>query len=104
MKLTESQLRNIIREQVKKTLSEDSFANDFNAAREKYLNRSPNAMWGMEMKNPEGEWEYGNVTFDPNIMQMSCMGVSVQVEDGDTIDSALEALYDELINHGYTSE
>lgn len=35
---------------------------------------------------------------------MSCMGASVQVEDGDTIDSALEALYDELLNQGYTSE
>ncbi len=104
MKLTENQLRDIIKEHVKRIMTEDSFANDFNAAREKYLNRSLNAMWGMELKNSEGDWEYGNVTFDPNTMQMSCMGASVQVEDGDTIDSALEALYDELLNQGYTSE
>lgn len=50
MKLTENQLRDIIKEHVKRIMTEDSFANDFNAAREKYLNRSPNAMWGMELK------------------------------------------------------
>ena len=101
-KITESQLRNIIKESLKNILSEDSFENDYNQAQDRFLKRG--GMWGMELKNPEGEWEYGNIDFDPKTMTMSCMGASVQVEDGDTIDGALEALYDELMSKGYYSE
>lgn len=103
MKLTERHLKNIVKESLIKILNE-GFEDDYNTARDKHLSKSPASMWGMELKNPEGEWEYGNVEFDPNTMTMSCMGVTVQIEEGDTVDGALEMLYDELISRGYAQE
>lgn len=103
VRLTESQLHNVIKQSVKKILKE-SFEDDFNNARDKKLSSSPNGMFGFEMKNSEGDWEYGEVTFDPNTNTMSCMGVSVDVDPDCTVDQNLEALYDELQNNGYYDE
>lgn len=61
-------------------------------------------MWGMELKNPEGEWEYGDIEFNPKTMEMSCMGATISVDEEWTIDAALEALLDELYNQGYGQE
>ena len=80
----------------------ESFEDDFNSTRDNFMNRrSPNGMFGFEMKNSEGEWEYGDVTYDPNSNTMSCMGVSIEVDSEMSVDANLEALYDELINNGY---
>ncbi len=82
-------------------LKED-FGADFSAARDKHMGRG--GMFGMEMKNAEGDWEYGEVTFDPNANTMSCMGATIQVDPDMSVDANLEALYDELLNSGYTVE
>ena len=94
-------IRRTITNTVKKVLKE-SFEDDFNTARDKHMARG--GMFGMELKNQEGDWEYGNVTFDPNTNTMSCMGVSIDVDPSFSVDQNLEALYDELINNGYSSD
>ena len=52
----------------------------------------------------DGDWEYGEVSFDPNANTMSCMGVSIDVDPDMSVDANLEALYDELINNEYTDD
>ena len=98
IRLTEADLHKIIKESVKKVLKED-FEKDFNAVRDKHIGRG--GMFGMELKNSEGDWEYGDVTYDPNTNTMSCMGVSIQVDPDLSIDQNLEGLYEELMNNGY---
>lgn len=99
IKLNEKHLHNIIQNCVRKTLKEN-FEDDYNKARDNY--KRP--CWGFEMKNKEGEWEYGDVTFDPKSMTMSCMGVSIDVDPEMSVDDNLEGLFDELCNNGYTNE
>ena len=99
IRLTEGDLHKIIKESVKKIIRE-GFEDDFNAARDNHIGRG--GMFGLEMKNSEGDWQYGDVTYDPNTNTMSCMGVSIQVDPDMSIDQNLEGLYDELINNGYT--
>ena len=99
IRLTESDIRNIIKESVKGALKE-SFEDDYNNARQNY-NRQ---LWGFEMKNPDGEWEYGDITYDPKTQTMSCMGVTIDVDPDMTVDQNLEGLYDELISKGYNNE
>ena len=103
IRLTESDLHRIVKESVKRVLRED-FETDFNTARDNFIDKRPNGMFGFEMKNGEGDWEYGDITFDPNSNTMSCMGVSIEVDPDMTVDQNLEALYDELINSGYGDE
>lgn len=97
--LTEENLHRLINGCVKKALREN-FEDDYNKARNNY-NRP---CWGFEMKNQEGDWEYGDVTFDPKSMTMSCMGATIDVDPDMTVDQNLEKLYDELLNSGYTAE
>lgn len=92
---------NRIRECVVKALHED-FATDYNTAVDNKL--SQGGMWGFEMKNPEGDWEYGDVKFDVNSMTMTCMNVTIQVDPDMTVDQNLEALYDKLLEAGYGDE
>jgi hypothetical protein len=99
IRLTESDLHRIIKRSVNKILKE-SFEDDFNTARDKHVGKG--GLFGMELKNSEGDWQYGDVTYDPNTNTMSCMGVSIQVDPDMSIDQNLEGLYDELINNGYT--
>lgn len=98
IRLRESELRKMISESVKRVLRE-SFDDDFNTARDEHLRKG--GLFGMELKNPKGDWEYGEVTYNPNTNTMSCMGVSIEVDPDMSIDSNLEALYDELMNNGY---
>ena len=99
VRLTESDLNKIIRKSVNKILKED-FNDDFNKARDNY--KRP--LFGFEMKNKEDEWEYGEVTYDPQTQTMSCMGVSIQVDPSMSVDANLEGLYEELLNQGYHEE
>ena len=59
-------------------------------------------LWGFEMKNQEGEWQYGDVTYDPNTNTMSCMGVTIDVDPSLSVDQNLEGLYEELMNNGFS--
>ena len=97
VRLTESELRNMISESVKKVLKED-FEQDYNTARQNY--KRP--LWGFEMKNKEGEWQYGDIEYDPNKQTMSCMGVTIDVDPSLSVDANLEGLYEELMNNGFT--
>ena len=99
IKLTEKNLHSIINGCVQNALKE-SFEDDYNKARNNY--KRP--CWGFEMKNQEGDWEYGDVTFDPKSMTMSCMGVTIDVDTDMSVDANLEGLYEELLNNGYTAE
>lgn len=99
IRLRESELRQMISESVRRVLNEN-FEDDFNAARDKHLGRG--GMFGMELKNSEGEWQYGDVTYDPNTNTMSCMGVSIEVDPDMSIDQNLEGLYEELMNNGFS--
>ena len=101
IRLTEGDLHRIVRNSVKRVLKE-SFEDEFNQARDNHMSRG--GMFGFEMKNSEGDWEYGDVTFDPNSNTMSCMGASIQVDPDMTVDQNLEALYDELMKNGYSDE
>lgn len=99
IRLRESELRQMISESVRRVLNEE-FEDDFNTARDKHVGRG--GMFGMELKNSEGEWQYGDVTYDPNTNTMSCMGVSIEVDPDMSIDQNLEGLYEELMNNGFT--
>ena len=87
----------MISESVKRVLKED-FEKDYNTARQNY-NRP---LWGFEMKNSEGEWQYDDITYDPNTNTMSCMGVSIEVDPSLSVDQNLEGLYEELMNKGFS--
>ena len=102
----EHKMDNSIKRSLRRALmeSEEGFASTFEKGRDDFYNRKPHGMFGMELKNPEGEWEYGNIEFNPNTMEMSCMGATIQVEDDWTLDEAIEVLYEELMNQGYYSE
>lgn len=97
VRLTESDLRNMIAESVRNILRE-SFEDDYNQARQNY-NRP---LWGFEMKNQEGEWQYGEIEYDPNKQTMTCMGVTIDVDPSLSVDQNLEGLYEELMNNGFT--
>lgn len=101
--LDESRLRNVINKTVKRVLRE-SFEDDYNSVKDKFYSSRPNGMWGMEMKNSEGDWEYGEVSFDPKSMTMSCMGATINVDPDLSVDANLEGLYDKLIEQGYTND
>lgn len=102
--LKQSDLKDMIAESVRRALKE-GFENDFNTARDNFhKSRGGLGMFGFEMKNPEGEWEYGDITYDPNTNTMSCMGVSIEVDPDMTVDQNLEGLYEELMNQGYGQE
>jgi DNA mismatch repair ATPase MutL len=96
-------LMNLMNEDLKKKVNE-AFEDDFNVAKERHLSKSPNSMFGFELKNPDGEWQYGDITFDPNTNRMSCMGVSIDVDPSLSIDQNLEGLYDELVSKGFGDE
>lgn len=96
-----SKLRSSISESVKRVLNEE-FEDDFNAARDKHVGRG--GMFGMELKNSEGDWQYGDITYDPNTNTMSCMGVSIEVDPDMSIDQNLEGLYEELMNNGFSGD
>lgn len=120
IRLRESELRQMISESVRRVLSEskitkvnynqpkgnknidEAFEDDFNAARDKHIGRG--GIFGMELKNSEGEWQYGDVTYDPNTNTMSCMGVSIEVDPDMSIDQNLEGLYEELMNNGFSGD
>jgi len=99
IKLKESELKQMISESIRRVLNE-SFEDDYNTARQNY-NRP---LWGFEMKNPEGEWEYGDIEYDPKAQTMSCMGVTIEVDPSLSVDQNLEGLYEELMNQGYGQE
>lgn len=101
IRLNEENLHRLIEGCVNKALKE-GFETDYNAAMNKKLSR--NGMWGMELKNPEGEWEYDDVNFSPNDMTMSCMGATIQVDPDMSVDQNLEALHEKLMELGYDSE
>lgn len=101
IRLTESDIHRIVRNSVKRIIKE-SFEDDFKSTRDSFMSRkSPNGMFGFEMKNQEGDWQYGDITYDPNTNTMSCMGVSIEVDPEMSVDANLEALYEELMNNGY---
>ena len=85
-----------------KNVIKEAFEDDFNSARDRHLSKSPGSMFGFEMKNSDGDWQYGDITYDPNTNTMSCMGVSIEVDPSMSIDQNLESLYEELTNNGYT--
>lgn len=97
--LKQSDLKEMIAESVRRALKE-GFEDDFNSARDNFKGQ----MFGFEMKNPEGDWQYGDVTYDPKTNTMSCMGVSIEVDPDMTVDQNLEGLYEELMNQGYGQE
>lgn len=101
VRLTESDLHRIVSNSVKKMLKE-GFSDDFKSARDKHMSRG--GMFGMEMKNQEGDWQYGNITYNPNTNKMSCMGVSIDVDPDFSVDENLQVLYDALIENGYSGE
>lgn len=100
VRLSESDLHRIIRESVKSVLGENNtnFEDKYNQARANY--KRP--CWGFEMKNQEGDWEYGEVTYDPKTQKMCCMDVCIDVDPDLSVDQNLEGLYEELMNNGYT--
>ena len=107
--IDESVVRRAVSESLNRFMAKDSkkkvneaFEDDFNAARDRHLSKSPGSMFGFEMKNSDGDWQYGDVTFDPNTNTMSCMGASIEVDPSMSIDQNLEGLYEELMNNGYT--
>lgn len=103
IRLTESDIKQLIKESISEINSND-FERDFNKTRDDYMRKSPAGMFGFEMKNREGDWQYGNIEFDPKNMTMQCMGVSIQVNPEMSVDANIEALYDELTQNGFNDD
>jgi hypothetical protein len=96
VRLTEGDLHRMVDATVKCIIRE-SFEDDYNDARNNYTR----PCWGFEMKNKDNEWEYGDVSYDPNTQTMSCMGVTIDVDTDCTVDQNLQALYEKLTEEGY---
>ena len=101
--LSEKRLNSIVLESVKKVLRE-SFEDSFNSTRDDFYKRRNHGMFGFELKNKDGDWEYGEVTYDPKTQKMCCMGVCIDVDPDMTVDQNLEGLYEELMNNGYNND
>ncbi len=102
IRLTEGELHNIIASSVKKYIKE-GFEDDYNSVMNNRLDKG--LMNGFEYKNTEGDWEYGDVTFDPNTMTMSCNGHTIEVDSSLSVNANLEALYEKMMEDmGYPSQ
>lgn len=101
IKLTENDLHKIISNSVKRIIKE-GFEDDYNTAKDNHLQKG--GMWGMEARNSEGDWEYGEVTLDPTTNTMSCMNVSIDIDPDFSVDENLQALADKLQENGYSFE
>lgn len=102
VRLTENDCKDMVERITKRILKEHSqgkFENEYNKARDNFKG----SCWGFELKNKDGDWEYGDIKFNPQTMTMSCMGTSISVNPTLSVQQNLEALYDELINKGYNN-
>ncbi|MBR5550370.1 MAG: hypothetical protein IKV83_00410 [Muribaculaceae bacterium] len=103
IRLTESEIKYVIGESVRKILKEtsSSFTDTFNQA--KSFRTKYGGTYGFELRK-NGRWKYGDIEFDPNMMVMSCMGVSIDVLPNMTISDAEEDLFEALLDAGYESD
>ena len=104
IKINEKMLSRIIREAVDEVVNDNGFEEIFEKAREEFMSRRHNGMFGFELKNPEGDYQYDNLHYNPKTNELSCLGVSIQADPDFSFDQNLEALYEELMNQGYGDE
>lgn len=61
-------------------------------------------MWGFEMIDPEGEWDYNPIRFNEKTHELSWGDISINVdEDCEDVDFALQGLMDACIEAGYSN-
>lgn len=103
VRMTEDDCKTIVERITMRILKEHKqgkFEQEYNKARDNFKG----SCWGFEMKNKDGDWEYGDIKFNPQSMTMWCMGASITVDPTLSVQQNLEALYDELINNGYNND
>ena len=103
IKLTETQFREMIAKCVNDTISEarNHFMDLYNRSKESHS--SHNRQYGFELRK-NGKWHYGDIEYDPNTQQMSCMGIPIHVSPNMTILDAEEDLYEALLDAGYETD
>jgi len=76
---------------------------DYSLWEKEYEERiSSGKSWGFELYTPEGECEYSGIDYNPDTHKLSCFDTSIEVDPDFDVDANLEALYDELMQKGYS--
>ena len=78
-----------------------SFADHFNYSRN--YHKENGRRYGFELRK-DGEWEYGDIEYDPNNKTMSCLGISIRVRPEMSLLDAEEDLFEALINAGFDTD
>jgi len=111
IRITESQLRRTVNEAVRGLLRESeedaayaSWEEEYENAMHRFFQDRPNAMWGFELVNPEGECEYDKIYYNRNVHTLEWGGYSIDVDPTASVDANIDALYDEILANGYDTD
>ena len=99
--ITESELKNIIKEQVKTQLLIENFHIAYDKVKRQHHDN--NRPFGFELRR-NGEWEYGDIEYDAKTNQLICMGVSITVDLSLSFRDNLEDLYEKMCENGFDTD
>lgn len=101
IRLTESDLKNIIKESVNKILNEniERFCDEFERLKNDCVSHGED--FGFELMNKNGEYEYGDIEYDIDNNSLSCLGVCIRPNLMYDVEKNLGFLYDSLLKNGF---
>ena len=101
IRLTESDLKNIIKESVNKILNEniERFCDEFERLKNDCVSHGED--FGFELMNKNGEYEYGDIEYDMDNNSLSCLGVCIRPNLMYDVEKNLGFLYDSLLKNGF---
>ena len=101
IRLTESDLKNIIKESVNKILNEniERFCDEFERLKNDCVSHGED--FGFELMNENGEYEYGDIEYDIDNNSLSCLGIYIRPNLMYDVEKNLGFLYDSLLKNGF---
>lgn len=101
IRLTESDLKNIIKESVNKILNEniERFCDEFERLKNDCVSHGED--FGFELMNKNGEYEYGDIEYDIDNNSLSCLGICIRPNLMYDVEKNLGFLYDSLLKNGF---
>ena len=93
--------KQIVKEQTKI----HSLAANFNITYDKVkrYHHDNNRPFGFELRR-NGNWEYGDIEYDTKTNQLSCMGISIDVDLSLSFRENLEDLYEKMCENGFDTD
>ena len=102
IRLTEDDLKNVIKESVNKILKEntESFGDEFERLKNDCISHGED--FGFELMNKNGEYEYGDIEYDIDNNSLSCLGICIRPNLMYNVEKNLCFLYDRLLKNGFS--